>query len=99
MAGAQSQSVFWVDKTASFEPVHLLSSAPPPAAKAKTEEQDKKAAAAAKRASAKKPAAAGKDVKPDVPGEAWVHRYAPQSMDDMVGNQTLVSISTKLLAF
>ncbi|GAQ91039.1 Putative replication factor C subunit [Klebsormidium nitens] len=60
------------------------------AAKAKTEEQDKKAAAAAKRASAKKPAAAGKDVKPDVPGEAWVHRYAPQSLDDMVGNQTLV---------
>jgi hypothetical protein len=61
------------------------------AAKAKTEEKEKKDAAAAKRASAKKPPVTAKTAKPGVAGEAWVHKYAPRGLDDMVGNQTLVS--------
>lgn len=32
-----------------------------------------------------------KTAKPGVAGEAWVHKYAPRGLDDMVGNQTLVS--------
>lgn len=63
-----------------------------PAAKEKTEEKEKKAAAAVKKAIAKKPPTAEKGAAASGAGEAWVHKYAPQSLDDMVGNQTLVSV-------